>query len=268
MTGYLPGHSFPVDVVQFNYTTIESINFSREKKTTQREDQMAMKNGYPSRNLSIAIRDYAPGNDVVVDGRVYKSGVTLNWHIPIDSEQVETQALKWAWNCQKCYSKGIKITMPRNCPNCGNIDIKKEKYLQPGGFAVDIRSKPGNDVSNTKYIPVRDPWVSASRNSWVNLPGGHVRYRSDDHGSIFHYSDGLHGKNYQLCLVCGKADSITETNKDPLNDHKRLRGGKQNDHESVCPGNEINAIKELKLGVESNTDVFELQLKYMDSKKF
>ncbi len=39
----------------------------------------------PSRQLPVAIREYAPGANLVLDGRVYRSGgVTLSWHLPPD----------------------------------------------------------------------------------------------------------------------------------------------------------------------------------------
>ena len=33
-------------------------------------------------------------------------------------------------------------------------------YLQPSGFAVDIRDRPKNNVGERVFIPPRDPWIS------------------------------------------------------------------------------------------------------------
>src|SRR3546814_11747179 len=67
----------------------------------------------PTRNADIAIREYAPGAEVVVDGLVWKSaGVTLNWLSPIDSSQREPQKLRRAWWCDQCGGAGYYPQMP------------------------------------------------------------------------------------------------------------------------------------------------------------
>ena len=44
-----------------------------------REESLGKRLGYPSRQMEMAIREYAPGAEIVMDGRVYESaGVTLN----------------------------------------------------------------------------------------------------------------------------------------------------------------------------------------------
>jgi len=70
----LPAHGFPLSVVTFVNDCRESRLFAEpdpEATTTRRYD-------FPSRDSSVAIREYAPGADVVVDGLVWRSaGVTL-----------------------------------------------------------------------------------------------------------------------------------------------------------------------------------------------
>ena len=84
---FLPGYGFPTGVVSLITTTMEDLNRRQQREVQEREDNRAVRHGYPSRELAIAIRDYAPGTDTVLDGRVYRSGgVTLNWHVPPDQE--------------------------------------------------------------------------------------------------------------------------------------------------------------------------------------
>lgn len=71
---WLPGYGFPTDVVNFDNFTIE--DYLREKGGTgkdkrDREDNVSRYKGLPSRNLAIAIREYAPGAEIVLDGRVF-----------------------------------------------------------------------------------------------------------------------------------------------------------------------------------------------------
>jgi DEAD/DEAH box helicase domain-containing protein len=76
---FLPGYGFPTGVASLITTTMEDLNRRQQREVQEREDNRAVRHGYPSRELAIAIRDYAPGTDTVLDGRVYRSGgVTLN----------------------------------------------------------------------------------------------------------------------------------------------------------------------------------------------
>ena len=265
--GFLPSYGFPTDVVPFVTTTVE--NLKRKSGNSEREDNRSRRAGYPSRHLTIAIRDYAPGTDTVLDGRVYRSGgVTLNWQIPAAAEaEPEIQNLRWVWRCRKCGHNGTRLAKPERCPHCGATLDKRTRYryIQPAGFAVDLRDKPHNDITLPQYIPVRDPLISLEGADWMPLPNSALGcYRTTAQGSLFHYSDGLHGKGYALCLRCGRADSEHEQGFLPpaLKDHKRLRGGRLNDREQLCPGNHEAswAIQHnVRLGIATHTEVFELQ---------
>ncbi len=267
---FLPGYGFPTDVVPFVTTTLEELNQQQNNETSVREDNRTWRAGYPSRNLAIAIRDYAPGTDTVLDGRVYRSsGVTLNWQMPVDAQAPpEIQALRWVWRCKDCGDTGTRTTMPESCPGCeaSAQRLVRAQYLQPSGFAVDLRDRPHNDVSIPQYIPVRDPFISLEGAAWMNLPVSRLgRYRSSPEGHLFQRSDGLYGQGYALCLRCGRADPQKDPDELPssFQDHKRLRGGRLNDREVVCPGNtEPWAIRTgLILGVTTRTDLLELQLR-------
>ncbi len=278
--GFLPGYGFPHDVVPLITRTITDIKNQQKSSDQlgQREDNTSFTAGYPSRNLAIALRDYAPGTDTVVDQRVYRSGgVTLNWHIPAAMENVsEIQSLRHVWRCNTCGNSGTRALMPERCPVCGAGNIETRRFLRPGGFAVDIRNEPHNDVSRPQYLPVMDPIISLTGAEWLNLAQV-GRYRLSTSGQIYHYSAGLHRQGYAVCLVCGKADSIrtegelppgflADPNDQATRDHKRLRGGKKNDQEIRCPGNEAawKIQLGLRLGVESVTDALELQFNTLD----
>lgn len=271
--GFLPGYGFPTDVVPFITTTEEDLEHKKKTKN-EREDNRSKRAGYPSRNLAVAIRDYAPGTDTVLDGRVYRSqGVTLNWQVPAEVEAApEIQSLQYIWRCDTCGNNGIRPVKPDCCPHCGETNTNKittAQFLQPAGFAVGIRHKVHNNVTTPQYIPVRDPLISLRHADWMSLPNPQFgRYRSSNQGHLFHHSDGLHGKGYSVCLVCGWADSVTIEGEDvkraaSLENHRCLRGGKNDDKETACPGNDRDwAIKDgLLLGVSTHTEVFELQLR-------
>ncbi|MGX8842135.1 hypothetical protein ACWWKA_33480, partial [Klebsiella quasipneumoniae] len=79
---------------------------SRDKK--DREDNVSRYKGLPSRNLGVAIREYAPGAEIILDGRVFRSaGVSLHWH-NINADTNEAQRLDCAWRCHKCGTIGYE----------------------------------------------------------------------------------------------------------------------------------------------------------------
>lgn len=272
---FLPGHGFPTHVVPFVTTTAEDLERSRRRPDGSRGriDNMALSQGYPTRELPVAIRDYAPGSTVVVDGRVLESqGITLNWKIPASHAQLrEIQALKVAWRCRRCGSTGVSSSVPAGCGSAQCHDVTAElvhrRFIQPAGFAVAISAEPTNDLTRDTYLPVEDPWISTGTESWQALPNPNLgQYRYSANGRIFAYSRGLRGNGYAICLRCGRAGSESESAYDlpkDLKEHYPLRGGSDRTQDGRCSGNENDwsIQRQTWLGVDKETDVFELQLR-------
>ena len=281
--GFLPGYGFPTNVVPFVPTTLSQLRRDEQKRRgtrdsddEEREDFSAQRRGYPSRELAVAIREYSPGADVVLNGRVYRSqGVALNWHVPPGDRQVrELQSFRYAWRCSGvgCGASGTHAMQVESCPVCGedatSSSFHQHEYLRPSGFAVDILYEPHNDVSRPNYIPIKEPWITAGQEPWLSLPDARAgRYRYSSRGHVFHWSAGTHGAGFAICLRCGKADSEIDQEStaelpNTLVNHFRLRGGRASDGRSRCEGcdEEFGIKRHVWLGTESRTDVFELQL--------
>ena len=267
---FLPGYGFPTGVVSFIPTTIDELKRQRAAREgrEEREEAFGKRMGYPSRQMEMAIREYAPGAEIVMDGRVYESaGVTLNWHLPPGVEGVsEVQALRHVWRCRHCGATGDAPSPPEQCPACES-SIKATKYLDPAGFAVDIRHAPHNNVVSPNFVPVEPPWISCPTPEWASFADPRIgRFRYTDSGHLFHGSRGLNGHGYAVCLRCGRAASETGPASerdvpDALQDgHPRLRGGKEPDGSSRCTGTGFAIQRGLSLGGSRTTDVFELQL--------
>ena len=266
---FLPGYGFPTGIVTFNTLTAEELTRRRSQDNEGRETFSGKRAGYPSRQLELAIREYAPGAEVTIDGRVYESGgVTLNWHVPPDVENAnEVQALGYVWRCRSCNATGEARTAPDECPACGGR-VNTMKYLEPAGFAVDIRHAPHNNVVTPTYIPVEAPWISCPTPEWSLFDDPcDGRYRYSDSGHLFHGSRGAHRYGYALCLRCGRAASETGHPHETAvpeavgPGHLRLRGGKDRSGASVCDGEGFAIQRGLALGGSCYTDVFELQVR-------
>jgi hypothetical protein len=273
---YLPGYGFPTGVVTFDHYTVADFKRGKYVKDSGRIDNNMRMRERPGRDLPIAIREYAPGSDVVLDGLVYRaSGVLLNQFSP-DEDYTEPQILLLEWRCQSCGHIGNESasTFDEFCSACGAeiSEGNKKEYLQPAGFAVDFYSAPTTDISTQFYVPVQDPWLTANAelNSLFDSRLG--TYRESANGHIFYHSSGEHGTGYAVCLRCGRAESMAASNEFPGRlqpgvIHTRLQGRAGGEASAACEGpDEAYAIKpSVHLGATDQTDVFELYLKYPDS---
>ena len=117
----LPGHGFPTGIASFLTTTKADLR-RQEREARTRDESFGQRSGFPTRPASIAIRDYAPGADVVIDGRVHRSdGVTLNWRMPADADGVhEIQSIRSAWRCRRCGATGDRagVADKMRCVRC------------------------------------------------------------------------------------------------------------------------------------------------------
>jgi ribosomal protein L37E len=276
-SGFLPGYGFPTDITSFETLNKDSaeITRNRDKVGEGREDNRFQRRELPSRDTVTALREYAPGASVVIDGLVYESaGITLNWHAPATQDQTnELQNIRRAWRCRRCGASGTHVQAAKitHCQDCGSDLSEKAalfSYLEPAGFSVDLYAETHNDITLQKYIPVEPPWI-AGRGEWLPLANPDLgRFRSSTDGSVFHYSSGLGQFGYAVCLECGRAAPMassgdaSETPDVFKKPHKRLRGRRGEGEDWRCGGSDqvFKIKKDIRFGREYNTDVLELAL--------
>jgi superfamily II DNA or RNA helicase len=280
---FLPGYGFPTDVVNFDNNNIDDFIREKNRKTEKkedREDNVSRFRGLPSRNLAIAIREYAPGSEIVLDGRVFRSGgVALHWHNISDFGVKEAQKFDLAWRCDCCGQTGYETEVSVSTLNikCSNsvccAPIKQQhirQVLQPTGFATDFYHSPSNDISMQKFIPVEDAWVSTGKAKLITLPNENMGYMvSTSEGTVFNHSSGENGKGYALCMTCGRAESLDKNGDypnglNPTKSHpplKAVKKDKSGDRNIACDGSGT-VMQGIHLGCHAKTDVFELVLKH------
>lgn len=264
--GILPGHGMPTAVVPFVY---EDSKVSKETPATNEagDEGNQRRRSYPSRTLDIAIRDYAPGAEVVVNGLVYRSaGVTLNWQRPADdAEAREVQSLRVFWTCAQCGAADCATVAPDHCPSCREeLPFEaRRRFLEPAGFVVDMAEMPHADTDRTHYVAPQPEEIVARNAAWNPLVSSQFgRMRTSSDGLVFYSSQGRGQQGYHICLECGRAEPAADLadGKKPLADHRPLRGTRHN-ADGLCPGNEksFRVTNAIALGYEALTDVAELQ---------
>lgn len=253
----LPSHGFPTGVMQF----VTACAAGRDKVTSEDPSETSRNRRYdfPSRAGPVAIREYAPGAEVVIDGLVWTSaGVTLNWQRPAHEEGVrEIQSIRYSWSCRDCGESDCGRSDVETCLACGSIALDRQRFLEPAGFRVDWRAQPHSDTNVPFYIAPEPPQVSARGARWEPLLDPAVgRGRATGDGLVFHHSRGTFRNGYRICLECGRA---AEDVPGALADHDALmppKGGA-----GRCSGNtkQYAITPALALGHETLTDVAELQ---------
>lgn len=261
----LPGSGMASGIVPFVTTTLSELRSQHnpnQQAAWKPERQAGRSRDYPSYAAPLALRAYAPGNTVVVGGSAYISrGVTLSWHLPPGGDVTAVQSLRRVHRCGVCG----EVRIERQDQACCGISMTATKFLEPDGYAIDMREEPTSDVTNPIYIPVEAPFISAAGADWTECGPTLVRHASD--GLLYHRSRGLHGHGYALCLHCGRAAAETGAQGDlprEMENHRRLRGGSkdgQTDSQNRCTGNDGVPQRRLELGAVVRTDVVELRLR-------
>ncbi|EKO3382284.1 DEAD/DEAH box helicase [Vibrio fluvialis] len=283
-TSYLPGYGFPTGVVQL-ITENRSEKFVKDKK-----EQQARK-AYPSRSLDVALREYAPGAEIVKDGAVYRSqGLQLNWKMPFsDNDIKQEQLIQYQWECRSCGAIGIESESHNKhekcCPECDSDTLLWNEFIVPSGFVVDYNKSLHNNYVQPNYLGYKEGKVSISDEPWQPLLNkGLGRFRVSNEGTIFHYNDGF-GGGYAMCWCCGRAEALCvdkmpngrlKLSQEPkvLGVHRRLQGFKVKgelscDSTKFSHGIKLSELtsgsKEIKqpfiLGYPQKTAIFELQLR-------
>ncbi len=247
--GVLPSHGFPGHVVAF---VPDCAALGADENTRIRQT-------YPTRTVAVALREYAPGAEVVIDGLVWRSaGVTLNWLAPPNAEGVqEVQALRWHWTCLSCGAADTTAVQPQRCSACQSSRLERVRFLEPSGFRVDWTAEPHTESDQVQWIEPMPSRVSVRGEPWLPLLDPALgRMRSSHDGLVFDHSLGIVQQGYHICLACGRASE----ERDGLKGHRSLAPRKKGD--GACPGNDHPFLVQgpLALGCETRTDVTELQL--------
>jgi ATP-dependent helicase YprA (DUF1998 family) len=253
--GFLPNAGLPTGIIEF-----EKLSISDLQQNTAHKDN-------PSYPISRALTEFAPGNDILIDGLNYKSaGIILKnvWGQEIDRNAIQ--------GCRFCgYQRilGLDEKIDDNCPKCNNanafkgIDLGEHsgtltELIEPAGFAVDLYSTPSRVVSDRSKPQYLEPLL-LNINPWDKKQNNFLDFRTSEgnrQAEILYYNTGA-GEGYSVCLECGRVD--TEHKK--LINHRRLRGGRS-ENNSDCNG----IIRDnIILGSRIKTDFTEIRLKNRDN---
>ncbi|WP_323027336.1 DEAD/DEAH box helicase [Gelidibacter japonicus] len=248
---FLPNAGLPTGIVEFEKTNSKDIgkNYTVEN---------------PSYSIERALTEFAPGNNILIDGLNYQSaGVimkntrgeagnrTLVQACGFCGFQRSTESYKDGENCPECEATNSFVGI-----DLGNSVGKFTELVEPVGFAVDLYKTPTRTISDRSNAQYLEPLLLNIK-PWGLQQSSQLDFRmsnEQDNSQILFYNTGG-GQGYSLCLDCGRV----ETAHDLLDGHKRLRGGRREDGENTCTATNIR--DGIILGSRFKTDFTEIRLK-------
>jgi DEAD/DEAH box helicase domain-containing protein len=257
--GFLPTAGLPTGIVEFDTTNIDSLN---NKNSRKKEN--------PSYFITRALTEFAPGNNIVIDGMNYhSSGIIL------DDNRGNQSSKEIIQLCNSCgYQRIVEVSegqsIETECPHCHNHNFRGlvsdndgnrgifTEMIQPAGFAVDIYQTPNRKISESSNIQYVDPLLINVKPWEQNSNTIYDIRESEENGEILYYNVG-NGNGFHVCLHCGK----TGLSLQELDDHRRLRGGRDDNGGAACLGNySATAIRpNVILGGRFKTDFCEIRIR-------
>jgi ATP-dependent helicase YprA (DUF1998 family) len=207
----LPTYSFPRNVVGF------------EVEDGNKGNRLLQK---PERSLDIAVSDYAPGKEIVIDKRSYISGgiYTHTAKFSKDAENRENPARayfasadyhKSIYFCENpaCGWFGTKEVLGNqdSCPFCGGLELSHYEFLKPWGFAPRNGREEDSTTDTAGGSYAEPPSYSATPDEGVaqsRFP--RIAYANRHDCSLIVANRGPKKKGFDVCRKCGAAFPTTE----------------------------------------------------------
>ena len=181
--GVLPSYSFPLHTVE--------LLLPKEARATE---HLRLE-----RDLSQAIREYAPGSEIVADKRVWRSLKPIFWQDTVRD---------WAYRiCSNCHhlevsdDAGIPLSNQYGCPICEEPYGKHHRtFVVPDGFVADKNSgKPAKQYVNIEPNQMRSA-ILPIKNINEQQIGDLMCVAYEREGKLLYVNEGKFGIGFQFSL--------------------------------------------------------------------
>lgn len=222
----LPKYGFPVDVVNLdvNNHIDEALNIDL------------------SRDLQIAISEYAPGSQVVANGKLWTSRYV---------KKVRNKELvRYRYSSCSCgyFNKKMNIDneIERVCPVCGNHRMKTGKFIVPEfGFITASKVELPGTVRPEKTYSSRKHFSGVGNKveeKEIQIGYNIIKLTSQNHGELSVINNGK-GREFFICKSCGYGDADGIPKKHNNTSDKKCKGGR---------------FEKIALGYNFETDIVEI----------
>lgn len=254
----LPRYAFPTDLV----------NFWVPKERRAGDHAHRLEYDYqPSRDLQIALSEYAPGRNLTIDKYRFTAAALYSPY----QDSMETILSKadsyTACDCGyvSMLDKSLLYTL---CPCCGGSDLFKQKVIRPPGFAPDINEKRKKDQGDGAgfggQVTKAQIEISEPPSSWdMVLFSGRLSVHADSKELVL-VNKGKEDKGFIVCQSCGRTEYIPSAG---IGFTKMLKQGQPRAHKHpiekglMCNG---HISSEFFMGYKYITDILLLKIKLSD----
>ena len=219
---FLPRYGFPIDVMKLRVTTPDENRPNRVRE----EDQFRLE-----RNSILALREYVPGSQLLVGGRLVRSrGILRHW----TGENIDsTMGLRGRYT--RCGNNHLYYwasgESERNCPFClepaaqtpSEFIIPKHGFSSAGWDPPKWSTAPelvgSVETVSATFTPAAGGSGEPSIDAFSEVSGLRALYRED--GELLVYNTGDKQRGFAVCLRCGYSESETELGEGKM----KLPGG-------------------------------------------
>lgn len=245
--GQLPRYAFPTDVATFHVFNETSSGYRTKFKYT------------PSQSLAVALSQYAPGREVVIDGKRYVSGAIYS-RMERDRFEAWSKTRLYA-ECDVCgYANthdededGTERGVRDTCPACNSEDQygPYQLWMRPPGFAhpVDAEVETSSDRFAARTYATRAKLSAPSpteEEKWTNTTPRLRHHATRKYLLVTNQGPQEDGYNY--CVSCGRIEP-TALGGDVHSSHDKPYP----DKDQVCE--DRHTTSGLVLGTDFITDV-------------
>ena len=208
---WLPSYAFPQDVARL---LVRQGNHSQQLRL--------------ERDLEYAIAEYAPGSEIIADGKLLVSG-----GIDLKNRELDVRAYRICSKCNRVERAGLVQDIPSQCPVCGTVPSgprsRSFKYIVPRGFTTLI-DDPVAEVTLFRLKPPSNSEVflveGAREQDFAPHPAlSGISLGHSANGTLFRANSGPKGSHFSVCRFCGNAKRDSAGGK-KNKDHRKPWGTK------------------------------------------
>ncbi len=193
-----PRYAFPTDLVAFWVPKPRALGSQPWEREYEYE---------PQRDLLIALSEYAPGRELTIDKKRFKS-VALYSPFHPDVQQLIDQKQSYV-ACPECNYVRLEIIPPSQCPSCGNSNLAALPFITPRGFAAEVGSAKedeGGAIVTAGRATRAQLEVNDQQIPWKQTPYGERLRLHSDSRRLVSVNKGIHQRGFVICPTCGRSE--------------------------------------------------------------
>jgi len=194
----LPRYAFPTDIV--------SLYVLKPDRKGWKQSNVPEFLFQPTRDLQLALTEYAPGREITIDKRRLTSAALYSPYVTSLATVFE-EAPHYV-GCAQCGYVEIHASkvLRASCPACRSPQMFAQRFVVPPGFAVDVNAEERRDEGGSVAwagLATRAQLEPQSIDRWaLELFDGRLQAVAEPHHLVV-VNKGLQDRGFRACPDCG-----------------------------------------------------------------